>query len=142
MSQIASVINQLKKSIQLPQDMATTLLTIIQIGSVDDFNKVFAAIEAQRTRDDLNQSVTASVKCFSYTSADILSVVEVQYLELFEKLQWTGATTKGQESALAAQQWTKFLRYHNYGKPGCRIDICHNPKDEETLKSNRKLFMD
>jgi hypothetical protein len=74
MSQIASAINQLKQIRKLPQDMVTTLLTIIPTSSVDDFNKVFAAKEAQKKRDDLNQSLTASVKCFNYTSADILSV--------------------------------------------------------------------
>jgi hypothetical protein len=57
------------------------------------------------------------------------SVAEAQYLELFEKGQRTGATTKGQDPAFAAQQWinAKFLKCHNCGKPGCRVDILPNP---------------
>jgi hypothetical protein len=96
MSQISSVINLLKQIRKLPQDMVTTLLTIIPTSSVDEFNKVSAAIEAHKTLDDLNQSFTAYVKCFSYTADDILSVAKVEYLKLLEKGQWTGATTKGQ----------------------------------------------
>jgi hypothetical protein len=64
-------------------------------------------------------------------------------LKLFEKGQWTGATTKGQDSAFAAQKWTnaKFLQCHNCGKPGCRVDICPNPHDDEKIKLNHQLFM-
>jgi hypothetical protein len=64
-------------------------------------------------------------------------------LKLFEKGQWTGATTKGQDSAFAAQQWTnaKFLQCHNCGKPGFRVDICPNPRDDDKIKLNRQLFM-
>jgi hypothetical protein len=58
--------------------MTTTLLTIMQTSSVDEFNKVFAAIEVQNTLDDLHQSSTVYVKCFNYTADDILSVAEVQ----------------------------------------------------------------
>jgi hypothetical protein len=36
----------------------------------------------------------------------------------------------------------KFLKCHNCGSPGCRVYICPNPRDEEKIKSNRKLFMD
>jgi hypothetical protein len=142
-SQVASAINRLKQIGKLPPDMTTTLLTIMQTSSVDEFNKVFAAIEVQKTLDDLNQSSTVYVKCFNYTADDILSVAEAQYLKLFEKGQWTGATTKGQDSAFAAQQWTnaKFLQCHNCGKPGCRVDICPNPRDDEKIKLNRQLFM-
>jgi hypothetical protein len=83
------------------------------------------------------------VKCFNYTADDILSVAEAHYLKLFEKGQWTGATTKGKDSAFAAQQWTnaKFFQCHNCGKPGCRVDICPNPRDGEKIKLNRQLFM-
>jgi hypothetical protein len=97
MSQIASAINRLKQIGKLPQDMTTTLLTIMQTSSVDKFNKVFSAIEVQKTLDDLNQSSTAYIKCFNYTADDILSVAEAQYLKLFEKGQWTRASTKGQD---------------------------------------------
>jgi hypothetical protein len=64
-------------------------------------------------------------------------------LKLFEKGQWTGATTKGQDSAFAAHQWTnaKFLKCHNCGKPGCRVDIFPSPRDDEKIKLNRQLFM-
>jgi hypothetical protein len=94
--------------------------------------------------DDLNQSSTAYVKCFNYTSDDILPVAEVQYLKLFEKGQWTGASTKGHYSDFAAQQWSnaQFKKNHNFGKPGCRVDICSTPKDEEKIKKNRHLFLD
>jgi hypothetical protein len=95
--QIASAINRLKQIGKLPQDMTITLLAIMQTSSVDEFNKVFAAIEVQKTLDDLNQSSTAYVKCFNYTADDILSVAEAQYLKLFEKGKWTGASTKGQD---------------------------------------------
>jgi hypothetical protein len=105
-SQIASKINRINQIGKLPQDMTIALLIIVQTSSVDEFNKVFAAIEVQKTLDDLNQSPTAYVKCFNYTADDILSVAEAQYLKLFEKGQWTGATTKGQDSAFAAQQWS------------------------------------
>jgi hypothetical protein len=144
MLQIASAINRLKHIGKLPQDMTITLLTIMQTSSVDEFNKVFAAIEVQKTGDDLNQSSTAYVKCFNYTVDDILSVAEAQYLKLFEKGQWTGATTKGQDSAFAAQQWlnAKFQKCHNCGKPGCQVYICPTPKDEEKIKKNRQLFLD
>jgi hypothetical protein len=83
------------------------------------------------------------VKCFNYTADDILSVAEAQYLKLSEKWQWIGATTKGQYSAFAAQQWTnaKFLQCHNFGKLGCRVEICPNPRDDEKIKLNRHLFM-
>jgi hypothetical protein len=43
-SQVASAINRLKQIGKLPPDMTTTLLTIMQTSSVDEFNKVFAAI--------------------------------------------------------------------------------------------------
>jgi hypothetical protein len=94
--------------------------------------------------DDLNQSSTAYVKCFNYTADAILSVVKAQYLKLFEKGQWTGATTKWQDSAFAAQQWSnaKFQKYHNCGEPGFQVDICTTPKDEEKIKKNRQLFLD
>jgi hypothetical protein len=142
-SQVASAINRLKQIGKLPPDMTTTLLSIMQTSSVDEFNKVFAAIEVQKTLDDLNQSSTMYVKCFNYTADDILSVAEAQYLKLFEKGQWTGATTKSQDSAFAAHQWTnaKFLQCHNCGKPRCRVDICPNPRDDEKIKLNRQLFM-
>jgi hypothetical protein len=83
-------------------------------------------------------------KYFNYTADDILSVAEAQYLKLFEKGQWSGATTKGQDSTFAAQQWTsaRFSKCHNCGKPGCCVDICPNPRDDDKVKSNRKLFMD
>jgi hypothetical protein len=123
--------------------MTTTLLTIMQTSSVDEFNKVFASIEVQKTLDKLNQSSTMYVKCFNYTADDILSVAKAQYLKLFEKGQWTGATTKGQDSAFAAQQWTnaKLLQCHYCGKPGWRVDIFPNPCDEEKIKLNRQLFV-
>jgi hypothetical protein len=98
---MASAINCLKQIGKLPQDMTKTLLTIMQTSSVDEFNKVFAAIEVQKTLDELNQSSTAYIKCFNYTADDIISVAEAQYLKLFEKGQWTGASTKGQDSAFA-----------------------------------------
>jgi hypothetical protein len=84
------------------------------------------------------------VKCFNYTADAILSVAEAHYLKLFEKAQWTGATTKGQDSAFAAHQWSnaKFQKCHNCGKPGCRVYICSTPKDEEKIKKNRQLFLD
>jgi hypothetical protein len=116
----------------------------MQTSSVDEFNKVFAAIEVQKTLDDLNQSSTAYAKCVNYTADDILPVAEAQYLNLFEKGQWTGASTKWQDLAFAAQQWSnaKFQKCHNCGKPGCRLDICSTPKDEEKIKKNRQLFLD
>jgi hypothetical protein len=86
-SQIASAINRLKQIGKLPQSMTITLLTIMQTSSVDEFNKVFAAIEVQKNLDDLNQSSTAYIKRFNYTADDILSVAEAQYLNLFEKGQ-------------------------------------------------------
>jgi hypothetical protein len=143
-SQIASAINRLNQIGKLPQDMNITLLTIMQTSSVDEFNKVFAAIEVQKTLDDLNQSSTAYVKCFNYTVGDILSVADAHCIKLFEKWQWTRATTKGQDSAFAAQQWSnaKFKKCHNCGKPGCRVDICSTLKDEEKIKKNRQLFLD
>jgi hypothetical protein len=142
-SQVASAINRLKQIGNLPPYMTTTLLTIMQTSSVDEFNKVFAAIEVQKTLDDLNQSSNMYVKCFNYTADDILSVAEAQYLKLFEKGPWTGATTKVQYSAFAAQQWTnaKFLPCHNCGKPGCWVEIFPNPRDDEKIKLNRQLFM-
>jgi hypothetical protein len=143
-SQIASAINRLKQIGKLPQDMTMHLLTTMQTSSVDEFNKVFSAIEVQKTLDDLNQSSTAYFKFFNYTADDILSVAEAQCLKLFEKGQWTGASTKGQDSAFAAHQWSnaKFQKCHNCGKPGCRVDICSTPKDEENIKKNRQLFLD
>jgi hypothetical protein len=45
--QIASDINRLKQIGKLPRDITTTLLTIMQTSSVDEFNKVFLAIEVQ-----------------------------------------------------------------------------------------------
>jgi hypothetical protein len=81
-SQIASEINRLKQTGKIPRDMTTTLLTIMQTISVDEFKKVFAAIEVQKTLDDLNQSYTMYVTCFNYTADDILSVAEAQYLKL------------------------------------------------------------
>jgi hypothetical protein len=81
------VINRLKQIGKLPHDMTKTLLTIMQTSSVDEFNKVFAAAEVQKTLDDLNQSSTAYVKCFYYTSDEILSVAEAQYVKFFEKGQ-------------------------------------------------------
>jgi hypothetical protein len=48
-SQIASAINRLKQIGKVPQDMTINLLTIMQTSSVDEFNKVFAAIEFQKT---------------------------------------------------------------------------------------------
>jgi hypothetical protein len=33
------------------------------------------------------------------------------------------------------------LSYHNCGKPGCWVDICPNPRDDEKIKLNRHLFM-
>jgi hypothetical protein len=74
--------------------MTTTFLTIMQTNSVDEFNNFFAAIEVQNTLDDLNQSSTIYVKCFSYTEDDIFPVSEAQYLKLFRKGHWSGATTK------------------------------------------------
>jgi hypothetical protein len=120
------------------------LLPIMQTRSVDEFNKVFAEIEVKKTLDDLNQSSTAYVKCFNYTVDDLPIVTEAQYLKLFEKGQWTGASTKEQYSAFAAQQWsnTKFQKCHNCGKPGCGVEICSTPKDEEKIKKNRHLFLD
>jgi hypothetical protein len=111
--------------------MTITVITIMQTSLVDEFNKVFAAIEVQKTLDDLNRSSTAYVKRFNYTADNILSVAEAQYLKLFEKGQWTGARTKGKYSAYAAQQWSnaKFQKCHNCGKPGWRVDIYPNPKD-------------
>jgi hypothetical protein len=140
MSQIASAINRLKQIGKLPRDITTTLLT----RSVEKFNKVFAAIEVQKTLDELNQSFTMYAKCFNYTADDILSVAEAQHLKLFEKGQWSGATIKGQATAFAAHHWThaKFLKCHNCGKLGWRVDICPNPRDNDKIKSNRKLFMD
>jgi hypothetical protein len=46
--------------------------------------------------------------------------------------------------AFAAQQWSnaKFQKCHNCGKPGCRVDICSTPKEEEKIKKNRQLFLD
>jgi hypothetical protein len=70
-SQIASWINRLKQIGKLPRDMTITFLTIMQTSSVDEFNKVFAAIEGQKTLDELNQSCTMYVKCFSYTANDV-----------------------------------------------------------------------
>jgi hypothetical protein len=139
-----SAINHLKQIGKLQQDMTIILLTITQTSSVDEFKKVFAAIEVQKTLDELNQSSTAYVKCFNYTADDILSVAETQYLKLFEKGQWTGATMKGQYSAFAAQQWSnaKFQKCHNCGKPGYQVDICSTLKDEEKIKNNRQLFLD
>jgi hypothetical protein len=143
-SEIASGINRLKQIGKLPHNMTITLLTIMQTISVDEFNKVFAAIEVQKTLDDLNQSSTAYIKCFNYTADDIISVAEAQYLKLFEKGQWTGASTKEQHSVFAAQQWsnTKFQKCHNFGKPGCRVDICSTQKNEEKIKKNMQLFLD
>jgi hypothetical protein len=51
--QIVSTINRLKKIGKLPRDMTTTLLTIMQTSSFDEFNKVFAAIEVKKTLDAL-----------------------------------------------------------------------------------------
>jgi hypothetical protein len=143
-SRIASAINRLEQIGKLPQDTTITLLTIMQTSSVHEFNKVFAEIEVQKTLDDLNQSSTAYVKCFNCTLDNIISVADAQYLKLFEKGQWTGASTKGQYSAFAAQQRpnAKFQKCHNCGEPGCRVEICSTPKDEEKIKKNRQLFLD
>jgi hypothetical protein len=120
-SQIASVINRRTHIGKLPHDMSTTFLTFMQTSSVSEFNRVFAAIEVHKTLDDRNQSLSMYVKSFAYTADDILSIVEKQYLKLFENGQWTGATTRGKESTFPAQQWSnaKLQKCHNYGKPGC-----------------------
>jgi hypothetical protein len=76
-----------------PQDMATTLFTIMHTSSVDEFNKVFTVIEVHKTLYDLNQSSTEYVKCFHYSANTIISVTEAQYLKFFKKGKWAGATT-------------------------------------------------
>jgi hypothetical protein len=110
--------------------MSTTLLKIMQTSSVSEFNKIVASIEVQKTLDELNQSLSMYVKSFTYTAEDILSVAEAQYLKLFEKGQWTGATTRGQEATFPAQQWSneKLQKCHTCDKPGCQVDICPTPK--------------
>jgi hypothetical protein len=124
--------------------MTTTLLTIMQKSSVSEFNKVFAAIEVQQTLDDLNQSSSMFVKSFNYAADDVLAVAESQYLKLFEKGQWTGAMTCGQESTFPAHNCSnaKLQKFHNCGKSGCRVDICSTPKDESRIKANRQQFLD
>jgi hypothetical protein len=129
-SQIASAINCLKHIGKLPQDMTTTLLTIMQTSSVSEFNKVFAAIEVQNTLDDLNQSSSMYVKSFNYTAYEVFAVAEAHYLNLFEKGQWMGETTHGQDSTFSAHNWlnAKLQKCRNCGKPGWRVDICSTPK--------------
>jgi hypothetical protein len=65
------------------------------------------------------------VKTINYTVNDVLAVAEAQYLRPFEKGQWKGATTRGQDSTFPAQNWSnvKLQKHHNCGKPGCHIDI-------------------
>jgi hypothetical protein len=118
-SQIASAINRLKNIGKLPQEMATTLLTIMKTSSVSEFNKVFAAIEVQKTLDDLNQSSSMYIKSFKYTAEEVIAVAEAQYLKLFEKGHWTGATTHGQDSTFPAHNWlnAKLQKCPNCGKP-------------------------
>jgi hypothetical protein len=53
-SQIASAINCLKHIGKLPQEMSTTLLTIMQTSLASEFNKVFAVVEVKNILDDLN----------------------------------------------------------------------------------------
>jgi hypothetical protein len=104
-SHIAHAINHLKHIGKLPQDMSTTFLTIMQTRSVSEFNKVFAAIEVQKTLYNLNQSLSMYVNSFTYTDGYIISVAEAQCLKLFENGQRIGATTRGQDSTFSAQQW-------------------------------------
>jgi hypothetical protein len=143
-SQIASAINRLKNIGKLPQEMATTLLTIMKTSSVSEFNKVFAAIEVQKTLDDLNQSSSMYIKSFKYTAEEVIAVAEAQYLKLFEKGHWTGATTHGQDSTFPAQNWlnAKLQKCPNCGKPWCHVDICSTPKDESWIKANHQQFLD
>jgi hypothetical protein len=103
----------------------------MQTSSVSEFNKVFAAIEVQKTLDDLNQPSSMYVKCFNYTADDVLAIAEAQCLKLFKKGQSMGATTRGQDSTFPAQNWSnkKLQKCHNCGKPGCCVDICSTYKD-------------
>jgi hypothetical protein len=76
--------------------MSTTLLKIIQTSSVSEFNNVFAEIEVNKTLDDLNQYSSMYIRSFTYTAG-------AQSPKLFENGQWTGATTRGQDSTFPAQ---------------------------------------
>jgi hypothetical protein len=58
--------------------MTSALLTIMQTSSVSEFNKVFAAIELQKTVDDLNQSSSMCVESYNYTVDCVLAVAEPQ----------------------------------------------------------------
>jgi hypothetical protein len=76
------------------------------------------------------------VKSVTYTVKYILSVAEVQYLSLFGNGQWTGATIREQASTFPSQQWSnaKLQKCYNFGKPGCRVDICPTLKDDLRIK--------
>jgi hypothetical protein len=131
-SHISSAINRLKHIGKLPKDMSINVLTIMQTNSVSEFNKVFAAIEVQKTRDYLNLSSSTYVKSFTYSAEDIIYVAEAQYPNLFEKGEWTGATTRGQDSAFPEKLWSnaKLQKCDNCGKPGFCVNMCPTLKDD------------
>jgi hypothetical protein len=64
-SQIASSINRLKHVGKFPQEMSTTLLTIMQTSLASECKKVFAAIEVQNIFDDLNHLRICTLRVLS-----------------------------------------------------------------------------
>jgi hypothetical protein len=81
-SQIASVIIRLEQIGKLPQDIATTLITIMQTSSVDDFTKVFAGIEVKKKLYDIKQSYNVYIKCFNYVNTSGKTGAQIPHLPL------------------------------------------------------------
>jgi hypothetical protein len=136
------------KKAELPDDFITSLLTTFQSSSVPLFNVFFAQIDLN-TRivncdaDDDDDDSGAVVRKPTLTVKRILRYAETQYRQLCAQDKWTGVVRKTNESAFAAK-----MANHKSG-PICfncggshLVKDCPQPKNQDRIKAQKKLFMD
>jgi Zinc knuckle len=141
-SRVVSLIRGAHKRLRnvttLPEEFPKWVLLVLQTSSVEGFNKTFSHLKREievvtplRLRTTVNYPPVE----------DMLRMAEKLYLDMTAANEWSGVTTKVNQSTFVTTTGKK-LSCWNCGGEGHTLKDCPKPTNQTMVEKNKKEFRD